>query len=155
MTNDNNQNPSDTPHPATELQVLEAFLGTWKLTGKNGSDAMEPNAKITGNVYYVWLPGHYYMTSNWHHKSPMNSHIGMSVIAYDSAAQHFSMQQFDNMGYHRTYIMENSGNKWTIKGENERGVIVFDSNGDSFTEDWEIKLNGGWKPLCAMKVIKI
>jgi len=139
--------------PPEKLHALEVFLGSWQITGKNLSLAAA-DTMVRGNIFFQWMPGHFFITSQWHLKSGAESHIGMSVIGFDEAKQVYFMENYDNLGSRRTYTMRNDGFRWMIEGNRERGEIIFE-NPERYRERWEVRKDRHWEPLCELKVIKI
>ena len=141
--------------PASELQALEKFMGSWEIKGRNLDAApVAPNTAINGNVFFQYMPGHFFVTSNWNRKYRFKSHIGMSVIGFDRKKNRYFMEKFDNLGNRREYDLTHDEDSWHISGDTERAEIRFDDD-HTYSERWEVKKSGHWKPVCEMKVMKI
>jgi hypothetical protein len=141
------------PHAA--LRALDRFAGHWHVKGENLTNApLAPEMKVKGDVDYKWMPGAFFMVSNWKWYFQNGAHIGLSIIGYDTHNCEFFSQNFDNMGYLRIYRMARKDQTWRLIGENERAVISFDETGNKFTEDWQIKTDSGWQPLCHLEMTR-
>jgi hypothetical protein len=141
--------------PDEKLHALEIFLGSWRLAGKNLPGApTAANMMVTGNIFFQWMPGHFFMTGNWHRKYGYESHIGISLIGFDYGREAYFMENFDNLGFRREYVMRQHGANWSIEGTQERADIRFENAG-LYHERWEIRKNRQWEGLCEFKVIKI
>lgn len=156
QTMDSNNN-SGTKVPAAALKQLEIFAGKWKIEGKNFPDAPTSGATpVQGEDSYEWLEGNFYLIEKWKHQFEMGEHQGISVLGFDEVEHKLFTRNFDNIGYERKYIMEQENNKWNFIGDNERATRIFSSDGNSFTEHWEIKTAGEqWAPLCVMHGTKL
>ncbi|CAN5492175.1 hypothetical protein BH09BAC3_BH09BAC3_38510 [soil metagenome] len=139
--------------PAKELQQLSIFLGKWQVEGQNHENApVGPGNKINGEETYEWMQGEFFMISKWDRQIGEVNHTGIGLIHYDTESGFFSADQYDNLGYNRTYLLVQDKNVWKLIGNNERATIEFNKNGNSFTENWDINSDDGamWKPLCSL-----
>lgn len=148
--------PDVLPESEKKLLELDIFLGSWQIRGQDFSGTSgEASKKITGNVFYHWMPGHFFMLCNWHRKFGSNSHIGMGIIGFDEKKINFSSRNYDNSGNISGYRVQRQNNIWKFIGDKERAVIEFSPDGHSYTEDREINTGGVWRSLYEIKATKI
>jgi hypothetical protein len=137
--------------PSPELQQLEIFAGHWEITGYNISLDNGQDIPVEGEDHYVWLPGNFFLVSNWQHSYDGGQHKGISIMGYDDETGKLFTHNFDNLGYERKYFLENSGTTWTFTGDNERAIREYNPEGDGYVENWQVNKNGEWLPLCTMR----
>jgi ketosteroid isomerase-like protein len=150
---------SDPHAPRTrgrEHEELEAFVGTWRVSGHNAAvAATEAGGAVTGEQIYEWLPGRFFLASCWHRRFASGAHVGTGVLGFDPDTGAFYAHHFDNLGFARRYRLTLRGRVWTLAGPWERGTIAFGPHGDSFTETWEISGDGArWRPLCELEATR-
>ncbi len=147
----------DKKQPDPLLQPLDIFKGEWKVRGKNFPSAPEAGEqKVKGTVKYQWLKGKFFLVGMWNRKFGDLRHVGTGIIGYDAERNILSADNFDNLGFHRKYLVHSEdGIIWRFSGDKERAFISFSADGESFIEYWEaVADNGEWKPLCRLKANK-
>ena len=115
-----------------------------------------PNAAVTGEESYVFLPGGFFLLGHWDRRfSNGGRHIGLSTIRYDAAARTYFASNVDNLGFARTYRVTPSDDVWSFTGDWERAAIRFADDGRLMTIDWEVtKDRSTWLPLCHLEATK-
>ncbi|WP_157373890.1 hypothetical protein [Arenibacter certesii] len=131
-----------------EMKPLMLFKGMWNVQGKNLPGApIDANQPLHG-TQNVTILGNNFLVAHWNYKFVDNEHFGISIIGTDNDSSQPKLHLFDNGGSYRAYDLKIEGNLWTITGETERSTMVFDKEGNTYKEHWEIKLDGKWNPLC-------
>jgi hypothetical protein len=148
--------PEATPVVGEEHRQLDPFIGTWSVVGRNGDAAPgAPNANVTGEQSFVWLPGGFFCLGHWDHRFDNGRHLGINVIRYDAATHEYSSYHVDNLGYARTYRVTHEDGTWSFGGERERATMRFGDGGRTLTIDWELTKDGStWSPLCHLEATK-
>jgi len=149
-------NTEPTPVVTEEHHRLRPFIGTWSVTGQNAESAPgAPNATVTGEQSFVWLPGGFFLLGHWDHRFENGRHLGMNVIRFDPATREYSSYNVDNLGYARTYRVTPHDDEWSFSGDRERATMRFDNEGRTLTIDWELTKDGStWEPLCHLEATK-
>lgn len=139
-----------------ELEPLLVFSGTWKVQGKNLSEApFFANEPLSG-TQKVDIMGSKFLEAHWNYKiDNKNEHAGITIIGNDNNSSKPKQYLFDNGGSFRIYELKIEGNLWNIKGETERSTMEFAKDGKTYKELWEIKQDGKWKPLCERSGTKL
>lgn len=94
-----------------ELDVLEVFVGEWRMTPKfelNPTDA--PRALTT----FDWLPGRLFLVQRWEVDHP-EAPDGIAIIGFDPARKIFIQHYFDSRGVARIYDMTFADKVWTLQ----------------------------------------
>lgn len=131
-----------------EMEPLMVFKGMWNVQGKNLPGApLEPNEPLHG-TQNVTILGNNFLMANWNYKFVDNEHTGISIIGRDNDSLQPKLHLFDNGGSSRVYQLKIDGKLWTITGETECSTMLFDKEGKTYRERWEIKQDGKWNPLC-------
>jgi hypothetical protein len=153
--------PHAAPEPAPVLgeehRRLAPFLGQWTVSGKNSEGAFAaPNAAVTGEESYVFLPGGFFLLGHWDRRFDNGGrHIGLSTIRYDAATNAYVAQTVDNLGFARTYRVTPSDDAWTFTGDWERATMRFGDDDRRMTIDWDVRRDGAtWVPLCHLEATK-
>ena len=140
--------PESTPTVGPEHGELDPFVGTWRITGENTGDAPNaPNASVTGEQRYQWMPGRFFLEGRWDHHFGNDRHTGLSIMRYDEATHEHSTYNVDNLGYARTYRMTRRDGVWSLTGPSERATIRFTDDG-AMKIHWDRKQGSSWVPLC-------
>jgi len=139
-----------------ELEQLEAFVGAWRISGRNAPAApADSGSEVIGEQTYEWLAGRFFLASRWHRRFASGEHVGTGVIGFDPDVGSLVVHQFDNLGFARRYRLAVRGRVWTFAGPWERATISFDPSGDRYTETWEIARDGArWRPLCELEATR-
>jgi hypothetical protein len=144
------------PQPFEELKKLEVFAGKWLVEGQNLSGApISPNSDIAGVQTYDWLPGNFFLVGKWDRQFNDAEHIGIGMFGFDIEKQELFLTNYDNFGTVSKYEVFSYRHIWKLTGEKERATIIFSADGQTFIEDWEIRNNYNWQPLCSLKSKKI
>jgi hypothetical protein len=139
-----------------EHRRLAPFVGKWTVVGQNGDGApTAPNAQVTGEEHYVFLPGGFFLLGHWDRRLGNDRHIGMSVLRYDAAAHEYSAYNVDNLGFARTYRVTERDGVWSFAGDRERATVAMSEDATTMIVDWEIR-NGDetWSSLCHLEATK-
>lgn len=148
------------PEPAPVIteahRRLEPFIGTWKVVGQNGRAAPNaPNASVTGEESYTWLPGRFFLLGHWDHRFGSDRHVGLNIVRYDATTGQYSSYNVDNLGFARTYRVTQRDGVWSFTGDWERATWALGPDGRTMTVDWEITRDGEtWEPLCHLDATK-
>ena len=143
------------PERGPAQAALNAFVGTWNVTGKNAEGAQTAaGALVTGEESYDWLPGEYFLIYRWQRRFEGNEHIGIGIIGFDMARQEYWAQFFDNLGYSRTYDVEIHGRELKYSGAWERARLLVHDDGDTMSISWERSVDGVWLPLCDLEATR-
>jgi peptidoglycan/xylan/chitin deacetylase (PgdA/CDA1 family) len=98
------------------------------------------------------MPGGFFLIGRWVHRFGSALHEGISFIGHDPGTRSYSADNFDNLGYHRTYALDERGGLWHFSGGFERATMRFDDDGNGFTVNWELSKDGKtWAPLCELR----
>ena len=146
------------PNVGPEHRRLDAFAGSWKVTGTNlGGAPNAPNSTVTGEERYEWMPGNFFLVSHFDHRfGDGGQHTGMSVYRYDATTRCYSTHAFDNLGFARRYAVSVDGQRWTYSGDHERATIEFSTDGRTMSVYWELAADGStWQPLCQLTLTKV
>ncbi len=138
-----------------EMKPLMVFKGMWNVLGKNLPGAPIDANELLHGTQNVTILENNFLVANWNYKFVDNEHTGISIIGKDNDSSQPKLHLFDNGGSNRVYELKIGGNLWTIKGETERSTMLFDKEGNTYEELWEIKQNGKWNPLCERYGTKI
>ena len=138
-------------------ELMSVFCGTWNISGHNaGSSPHAPDVPVTGVDRYEWMPGSFFVIGHFEHRFEEGAHEGTSIIGYDPDEQTYFADNFDNLGFHRRYRLVVRDRLWTFTGEFERAKLVFDEDGNEFTQTWEISSDGrDFRPLCELRGSKV
>lgn len=137
--------------PTKEHTLLEAFVGKWIVEGENFPvGPNEAHTAVKGVQSYEWLAGGFFIIYKWDRYFGPNSHQGMGIISHDELHHTFQINNYDNKGYVRIYQISYKNEAWHFTGGNERATIQFSSDGNSFSEKWEICDKKNWKTLCLL-----
>ena len=141
------------PTRSAEHHHLEAFVGRWRLEGRNGEGApLAAGARVTGEERYDWLPGEFFLVTRWARYMGDADHRGIGVIGRDVTTGEFTVHSFDNLGYSRTYHADVQRGKITFTGKWERATMSVSDDGRTTTAHWEITTDGStWLPLCDLE----
>ena len=144
------------PVLTAEHELLNVFLGRWKVEGQNKAAApVAPNTPVVGEESYEWLPGRFFIVYYWNRHFGENAHLGIGTIGYDPVKHTYTMQNYDNMGYARTYTGGLNNGIWLFTGDNERVTIAFEGDG-TMKAKWDILSDDSdWLPLCELTETKI
>jgi hypothetical protein len=137
--------------PTKEHTLLEAFIGNWAVEGENfvvGPN--EAQTDVKGIETYEWLNGGFFMVYKWDRYFGTESHKGIGIISHDELEHTFQINNYDNMGYAKSYRITYQHETWSFAGENERATIQFGPDGNSFSEKWEVCQQKTWKTLCLL-----
>ncbi len=111
------------PRPA-ELDLLDAWVGTWKADVEvtmAGSDEVHTS---TGQNTTQWTSDKWMLTENWQHQMGENDTMkGASLMWWDNNSKKYRMAITDNYGGHGTATMtynEETG-VWKFKGKSKDG----------------------------------
>ena len=157
LANDTPVTPEPAPTLGDEHRRLAAFVGMWTVTGENLDGAgAAPNAAVTGEESYVFLPGGFFLLGHWDRRFANGGrHIGMTTIRYDATTRAYSAYNVDNLGFARTYAVTPRDGEWSFTGEWERATMRFGEDGRTMTIDWEVTRDGStWLPLCHLEATK-
>ena len=156
LTREPRANTETAPVVTEEHRRLQPFLGTWSVVGQNGEAAPgAPNAQVTGEQSFVWLPGGFFLLGHWDHRFETGRHLGMNVVRYDPATHEYSSYNVDNLGFARTYRVTQQDDVWSFSGDWERAKMQFADDGRKLTIDWELTKDGStWRPLCHLEATK-
>jgi hypothetical protein len=153
---------SDTTDQSPEVlpahRKLDAFVGTWRVTGENKAGAGKAaNTKVTGEETYEWMPGGFFLVNHWDRRFENGQHTGTGYLGYDAQVDQYSVHAFDNLGFMRAYEAVPRGkNRWTYSGKKERADISFSNDGNTMTIHWEVTPDGAeWIPLCDLTGSKV
>ena len=154
LTPDTHAAPAPAPVLGEEHRRLAPFLGQWTVTGETLEGAADaPNAAVTGDESYVFLPGGFFLLGHWDRRfTNGRRHIGLTTIRYDPTTRAYSAYNVDNLGFARTYRVTPHDDVWTFTGERERATMRFGNDGRTMTIDWEVTSDGTtWLPLCHLE----
>ena len=157
LANDTPVTPEPAPTLGDEHRRLAPFVGEWTVAGQNMEAAPgAPNAAVTGEESYVFLPGGFFLLGHWDRRfSDGGRHIGLTTIRYDSATRAYSAYNVDNFGFARTYQVTPRDDVWSFTGEWERATMRFQDDGRRMAIDWEVTKDGStWLPLCHLDATK-
>jgi hypothetical protein len=142
------QTSSQTPKRGPAHERLEAFVGNWKIEGRNGEGAgRAANTRVTGHESYEWLPGRFFLVYRWDRQFGDTQHTGIAIIAYDESRNAYTARFFDNLGYARIYDATVRDRVLTLTGAQERASISV--SGGIMMTHWERTSDGvHWRPLC-------
>jgi hypothetical protein len=145
--------PHQVRRPGPEHKRLEVFLGHWRVEGQNGPLApAAPGARVLGEQTYDWMPGGFFLIGRWVHRFDSALHEGISFIGHDPERPGYTADNFDNLGYHRSYQLSELGGVWQWSGGFERASMRFFDDGSGFHTRWEISSDGrSWQPLCELR----
>jgi hypothetical protein len=152
--------PSD-PHaprvPQALHRKLEAFIGRWSVSGRNGDAApAAPNSPIRGENHFEWLPGQFFVIGRFRHDNDAGTHAGASLMGVEEDGEGLFARNFDNLGYERRYALSIERGVWRFVGRFERATLVFGQDGLSYEERWELSKDGEqFVPLCEMRATKL
>jgi hypothetical protein len=138
----------DNPWPSQRL--LEAFVGTWEVSGS--SKEQTGASEAYGTETYRWLEGKFFLEYRWDRMIAGRRHTGLGVLGWDPDLRSYRTRNFDNLGYFRDYETMIDKGLMTLKGEKERATIVLNASESSLTIDWEFTQDGKtWQSLCQLK----
>lgn len=134
---------------------LDAFVGNWKIDGRNGEGApVGADARVTGQESYEWLPGRFFLVHRWDRQFGDTQHTGIAIIGYDEPREAYVAQFFDNAGYARVYDAIVRDRVLTLTGPHERASISV--SGGIMMTHWERTTDRvNWLPLCDLTGTKV
>lgn len=143
------------PEKGPENEYLKAFVGHWKIDGRNGAEAPEaPGAKILGDETYEWMAGEYYLIGKIKRTLDGENFEGLGWIGYDSFSDGYLNFLIVSTGQSRIYEVEVSEEKIVFSGRSERAQMRIDNG--VLTVNWEFTPDGkSWKTLCDYTGTKI
>ncbi len=145
-----------TPQLLPQHKAMEAFVGGWKINGKNLEGAEgSAGTTVEADGSYTLLPGGFFLELRETAHFGDQQHITLMIMGYDEASLQYPVSFFDNTGYSRVYQGSLRKNTWTISGERERATYTFGDDGNSYTSFWERSFDGAnWVPLCELSATR-
>ena len=137
--------------PTKEHTLLEAFVGKWAVEGENYPvGPNEAQTTVKGIETYEWLSGGFFILYKWDRYFGFDNHNGIGMISHDELKHTFQLNNYDNMGYAKSYQIIFENESWNFTAESERAIIQFSADGNSFSEKWEVRDKLTWKTLCLL-----
>lgn len=130
---------------APDFDKLEAFVGSWRVTGAAHDGRKDTPA--VGNENFQWSDDHKHMTYTWDRHFKDVHHAGRGMIGYDDKTGTYYLKLHDNLGFERIYELKILEREIRLHGSLERARISIDEN-KRLHEHWETNRNGEWLPLC-------
>ncbi|MBK7864384.1 MAG: DUF1579 family protein [Archangiaceae bacterium] len=144
-----NENEELRPQRNEAHQALEAFIGQWRLEGKNLDGAEEfAGTDVEGTVTCEWLPGAFFLHQHETVHFFGGGHTTTWITGWDQTRQCYFVELFDDLGFTRRYDLTVEGSTWSFEGALERGSVVFDEDYETYRGFWERSAQGRWIPLC-------
>lgn len=135
--------------PEQQLQLLSKITGEWNLCGNDLLAEKQSECKINGGKNFQWVPGGFFISSNWQLLFGATVYAGIGILGYNTLKKQFYLTEYDNAGYVRNYKLKISGETWTFTGNRTRITLEFGKDGHTFKETREISLdNSSWRLYC-------
>jgi hypothetical protein len=154
------QNISTTP----ALDKLNAFVGKWKITGKQFEGPFGPAAEINTEESWEWLPGGLFLIHR------LTGNVGeqpiacIEIIGYDEKNTNYQMHSFYNDGKTNKWQTNENNGTWILTGNSEaagklikiRCTTKFSNNNNAIAVKWE-KCDDGqeWETFWETNATKI
>lgn len=131
---------------------LNAFVGSWRVDGKNSPTAStDSGAIVSGEETYEWFEGDYFLINHWDRQIGNSRFTGMGWIGYDGSTGKYLSYSISNSGFLRIYECEVDDGEIKFNGENERALIKLSADGNTMSVLWEHTLDQKkWNLLCQM-----
>jgi len=144
------QNPPGPPKPAPELQRVNYFAGSWKMSGNMNPGPFGPGGKFTGTEHNAWdLDGFFMVSRSTFNGGGMNGK-GVAYFGYDANKKVYTYDEYNSMGQaeHSTGMLDDKTWKWTSENDmggkhvNSRFTLV-ETSPASYTMKFEYSTDGG------------
>jgi len=110
-----------TPTPGPEVQKLDAFAGSWTLTGDLKPSAMGPGGTITESEKCEWMEGNFYLVCHTDFKGSMGSGTGLSILGYSTKDKVYTYREFNSWGEFDDSRGSVDADKWTWTSDENFG----------------------------------
>ena len=92
-------------HPVRthDHHALNAFVGRWRVDG-----ALGDGTHVTGVETYEWLAGGFFLVNRWDREMGSTRHTGIGVVGTDPEGGGMVTRAFDNLGFARAYLLQDS-----------------------------------------------
>jgi hypothetical protein len=154
------------PAPATPgpgHRRLDAFVGTWMVTGEAFDSPFGSAAPVTALETYEWLTGRFFLMHHLEGRLGDDSMACIEIIGHDAAGQRYPMRTFYNDGRYNEWQAQEHNGGWIVTGEwpvagkrfKIRCTTVFGDAGASRTAKWEYSSDGAkWQTFWDVKATK-
>lgn len=122
----------------TKLDLLNAYIGVWKTSGKTASGDV-----ISGRDIYEWVGGCYFLVHKVDVMFNARRVQSVEITHYDELDDVFRSQSFDSDGNISISSLQIEENSISILSDNQRFNGVF--KGDIIAGVWEQFEDNDWK----------
>lgn len=155
--------PADALTGATEShKQLQAFVGAWRLEGRQLETDVGPASDITGVERYEWLSGGFFMIHHFH------AHVGtaraacIEMLSYDGERDLYLIRTFYDDGRTNEWTLRDGGGVWVLNGDwviggelrRVRCAIVF-IDPRVRTCLWEYSIDGAWRTFWEVRAMAL
>ncbi len=155
--------PTDAQQGATvSHRQLQAFVGAWRLEGRQLETEVGPAADITGVERFEWLSGGFFLTHHFH------AHVGdgkaacLEIIGYDAGKDNYPVRTFYDNGQVNEWTMRDGSGVWVLTGDwsiggqpqRVRCAVVF-MDPRVRTCLWEYAVDGAWRTFWEVRAMAL
>jgi hypothetical protein len=115
------------PKPGPELKKLDAFVGTWTLSGDMKPGMMGPGGSMTENQKCEWMEGGFYVVCHSAYQSSMGNGSGLSVMGYSTDDKAYTYREFNSFGEFEDSKGSVDGDTWTWTSNEKMGSMTMKS----------------------------
>jgi hypothetical protein len=152
MIQDNRIQSQQPSTRATELDLLDLFIGKWINEGETVASPEMPATRITTSDIYEWLPGRFFVLHTAYGRIGQMDVGGSEIIGYDPGSKKFRSYFFDSRGNVSTSDIKIKGTTVTWTGEGTGCVADFTKNG-KVQAAHHFRINEKGERMPAMEVV--